>query len=67
MFAISVLFGTRNWVSYRDHLPLDIFGGWHLWTSPLVGGFNSFTKYVTKDNNSFQIDKINDGYLILID
>ena len=24
----------RNWVTYRDHLPLDIFGGWHLWTSP---------------------------------
>ena len=25
----------RNLVTYRDHLPLDIFGGWHLWTSPL--------------------------------
>ena len=24
----------KNWVSYRDHLPLDIFGGWNLWTSP---------------------------------
>ena len=24
----------RNWVTYREHLPLDIFGGWHLWTSP---------------------------------
>ena len=23
-----------NWVNYWDHLPLDIFGGWHLWTSP---------------------------------
>ena len=26
----------RNWVTYRDHLPLDIFGGWHLWTSPVL-------------------------------
>ena len=24
----------RNWVTYRDHLTLDIFGDWNLWTSP---------------------------------
>ena len=24
----------RNLDTYRDHLPLDIIGGWHLWTSP---------------------------------
>ena len=24
----------RNWVTYRDHLPLDMFGGWHLSISP---------------------------------
>ena len=24
----------RNWVTYRDHLSLDIFGGWRLSTSP---------------------------------
>ena len=24
----------RNWVSYRDHLPVDIFGGLHSWTCP---------------------------------
>ena len=26
----------RIWVTYRDHLPLDIFGGRHLWTSPFT-------------------------------
>ena len=25
----------RNWVTYRDHLPLNIFGGKHLSISPL--------------------------------
>ena len=24
----------RNWVTYRDHMPLGIFSGWNLWTSP---------------------------------
>ena len=24
----------RNWVTYRDHLSLDILDGWHLWTTP---------------------------------
>ena len=24
----------RNRVTYRDHLPLDIFGGWHFSISP---------------------------------
>ena len=28
------------WVTYRDHLPLDIFGGWHLWTSPTSEHWN---------------------------
>ena len=29
----------RNWVTYRDHLPLDIFGGWHLSISPFMSQF----------------------------
>ena len=26
----------RNWVTYREHLPLDIVGGWHLPTSQIL-------------------------------
>ena len=33
----------RNSVTYRDHLPLDIFGGWHLWTSPYFRRFMAQT------------------------
>ena len=25
----------RNWVTHREHLPLDIFGGWHFSISPI--------------------------------
>ena len=26
----------RNWVTYRAHLPLDVFGGWHFSISPVI-------------------------------
>ena len=31
----------RNRVTYRDHLPLDIFGGWHLSISPVLRKYNA--------------------------
>lgn len=30
----DVVFFEKKLVTYGDHLPLDIIGGWHLWTSP---------------------------------
>ena len=36
----------RNWVTYRDHLPLNIFGGWHLSISPILDDLMLITKSI---------------------
>jgi len=36
IFSYSMQTPTETIVTYRHHLPLDIFGGWHLRISPIV-------------------------------
>ena len=44
----------RNRVTYRDHLPLDIFGGWHLSISPKIHIKNSGHR-INSDRYSYLI------------
>ena len=56
--SLCILHGVflSNWVTYLDHLPLDIFDGWHLWTRTkrISGIFWSKLKF-ERDKRSFGI------------
>ena len=50
MLSFSEKLGNLPSVGYRDHLPLDIFGGWHLCISPdsvLIQSAYPFSKCMT--------------------